>query len=184
VTAPVRQPLSQAKHTRRTLDERIALRFPGVGAVLARQIARLSPGARLRAAAIARIASLAFQAYNRRDLAAAVAYCHPDFDYRPARRWVEAGLVEESYRGLEDYKRYVATVDQVWGGENYLYPREVIDFGDRVMVLADGTMRGQASGVPLNGEFAMLCALKDGRTIRAEEFYDHEEALALVGLSA
>ena len=96
------------------------------------------------------------EAFNRRDLAAAVAGAHPAFEYHPNKDWADAGLVEPSYRGLSAYRRYVATVDEVWGGQNYLTGREVIDVGDRFVLLAQGRMRAQASGVWLNEEFGLV----------------------------
>jgi ketosteroid isomerase-like protein len=175
--------LRTAKQRKRALDERLALRFPSLTAALARLVAMLPPSARLRRASLARLAWLSLEAYNRRDLAAVAASWDPGFEYRPERQWVAAGLADESYVGLDRYKRYVATADQVWGGENYLTPRELIDLGDRVLVLADGDMRGQASGVALSQEYAALAMLAAGRPVRIQEYYNHDEALSLVGLS-
>jgi ketosteroid isomerase-like protein len=178
----VRKPLRARGGSSRTLDERLALRFPRLGAANARLLAKLPPGSRLREAALSRSVGLALQAYNRRDLDAAVVATHPEFEYHPGREWVEAGLVEPCYRGLEGYRRYVATVDEVWGGENYLKPVELIDLGDRIVMLANGTMRAQASGVPLTEAFALVSTLQDGRSIHLQEYYDHAEALEAVGL--
>ena len=147
-------------------------------------IDRLPPGSRVRKAAIARLARLALDAFNRRDLDAAMVGAHPDFEYHPNRDWVDAGLVEETYRGQEAYRRYVATVDEVWGGENYLTPDEVVDLGDRLVMLATGNMRAQASGVQLTEAFALVVTLKGGRAIRLQEYYDHGKALESVGLPA
>ena len=77
-----------------------------------------------------RSARLSLEAYNRRDLEAVVIGWHPEFEYLPGRAWVEAGLVEPRYRGLEGYRSYIASVDEVWGGENYLTEVEVIDLGE------------------------------------------------------
>ena len=112
-----------------------------------------------------------------------MALCSPDVECCPGREWVEAGLVEPVYRGLAGYKLYVATVDQVWGGENYLTPREVIDAGDQVLLVADGDMRAQASGVPLQQEFALLCTLRHGLTAKAQEYYSHAEGRRVIGVS-
>jgi hypothetical protein len=51
-------------------------------------------------------------------------------------------------------------------------------------VLAQGSMRAQASGVPLSEAFALLTTLKDGRPQLMQEYYDHGEALAELGLQA
>ena len=44
-------------------------------------------------------------------------------------------------------------------------------------------MRGQASGVSLTQAFAYIGALEDGKIIRLQEFYDHDEALEAAGLA-
>jgi ketosteroid isomerase-like protein len=178
----VRSPLRARPRSRRTLDQRLALRFPGLAAANFRMLARLPPASRLRRAALARAVQLTLEAFNRRDLEAVVVGAHPDFEYRPEPNWVAAGLVDESYRGLEGYRRFVMTVDEVWGGENRLKPVEVIDMGEQFVILAHGEMRAQASGVELVQEYAGVTTLKDGRPIRVQEYYDHAEGLAAVGL--
>jgi ketosteroid isomerase-like protein len=179
----VRKPLGVRDRSRRTLDQRLSLRFPRLAAAPFRLIAKLPPGSRLRQAALWRAAQLSLEAYNRRDLDAVVLGWHPEFEYRPDRDWVEAGMVEPCYRGLEGYRKYVATVDEVWGGENYLKPVELIDLGERIVVLADAPMRAQASGVPLTEAFASVSTLEDGRIVRTQEYYDRDEALEAAGLS-
>ena len=107
---------------------------------------------------------------------------HPSFEYHPARA-VEAGLVEPCYRGLDGYRKYVATTSEVWGGENRLRPVELIDLGEHAVVLGHVVMRAQASGVPLTEPYATVLTLKDGSVIRLDEYYDYAEALEAVGLS-
>jgi ketosteroid isomerase-like protein len=179
----VRMPLRAHKRSSRSLDERLALRFPRLAAAYARVIGRLPPRSRLRQATITRAALLGMEAYNRRDLEAVVIGYHPEFEYCPGREWVKAGLAEPSYRGLEGYRQYVAATAEVWGRENTLEPVELIDLGDRIVILADGQMRAQASGIPLANAFALLATLKEGRSIHLQEYYDHGEALEAAGLS-
>ena len=62
-------------------------------------------------------------------------------------------------------------------------PVELIDVGDRIVLLADLRARGQASGVPFTGTIATVSVLKDGKAIRVQAYFDHAEALAAVGLS-
>ncbi len=178
----VRKRLGVRRRSSRTLDERLYLRFPRLAAANALLIGRLPPGSRLRDAALRRAVQLGLEAYNRRDLEAAVIGWHPECEYHPGREWVEAGFVKSCYRGADAYREYVTTVDEVWGGENYLEPIELIDLGERVVTLADGSMRAQVSGVPLTEAFALVSTLKDGRPVRHQEYYDHAEALKAVGL--
>ena len=91
--------------------------------------------------------------------------------------------MEPCYRGLEGYRKYVATTAEVFGAEVYVKPVELIDLGERFVMLANAPMRAQASGVPLTEAFALVSTLKDGRVIRHQEYYDHAEALEAAGLS-
>ena len=178
----VRQSLRVGERSSRTLDERLSLRFPRLVAASSRLIAKLPPRSRLRQAFLRRGVQLAMEAYNRRDLEAVVIAWHPSFEYYPARG-VEVGLVEPCYRGLDGYRKYVATTSEVWGGENRLRPVELIDLGEHAVVLGHVVMRAQASGVPLTEPYATVLTLKDGSVIRVEEYYDYAEALEAVGLS-
>jgi ketosteroid isomerase-like protein len=178
----VRQPLRARQRSSRALDQRVSLRFPWLGAATARLIGQMPPTSRLRRSALARAVRLASEAYNRRDLDAVVIGWHPNCEYLPGREWIEAGLVEPCYRGLKGYREYVATTSEVWGAENYLIPLELIDLGDRFVVLANVPTRAQASGVSLTEAFAYVATLRDGRPIRFQEYFDHAEALKAVGL--
>jgi ketosteroid isomerase-like protein len=179
----VRKPIRVRERTKRTLDERLSLRFPRLAAANSRLLAKLPPSSRLRQAAVQRGVRLASEAYNRRDLDAVVIGCHPDFEYYPGQSWVESGFAEPCYRGPEGYRRYVAATSEVWGNENYIAPSELIDLGDRFVLLATVPMRAQASGVRLTEPFAYVADMKDGRIIRLREYYDHAAALEAVGLS-
>jgi ketosteroid isomerase-like protein len=61
-------------------------------------------------------------------------------------------------------------------------PTELIDLGDRVVLLANMPMRAQASGVPLAETYAGVSTLKDGKVIRNDDYLDQAEALEAVGL--
>ena len=178
----VRTPLRAGERSRRTLDQRLLLRFPRLAATLNRLVGRLPPGSRLRQAMLVRGLRLAAEAYNRLDLDAVVIGWRSDFEYYPARNLVDAGLSEPCYRGLSGYRAYVAASAEIWGDETRFDPTEVIDLGDRVVVLANAPLRAQASGVPLTLEFAYVATLEDGRVTRQQEFHDHQEALEAVGL--
>lgn len=179
----VRKPLQVRDHSRRTLDQRLALRFPRLSTAFTRLIARLPPGSRIRQAAVWRAVRLALEAYNRRDMEAVGIGYHPDFEYRPARNWVEAGLLEPSYRGLEGHRRYVASTAEVFGAEVYVKPVELIDAGDKLVVLSNVPMRAQASGIELTEAFALVFTVKDGQLIQTQEYYDFAEALEASGVS-
>jgi ketosteroid isomerase-like protein len=173
----VRKPLHARERSRRTLDQRLGLRFPRLAVAWFRLFLRLPPGSRLRQAAVWRAARLGAEAYNRRDMEAMGIGYHPEFEYHPAREWIESGMLEPVYYGLEGHRRYVAGTAEVFGGEVYLRPTELIDLGDRQVLLANVPMRAQASGIELTEQFALVTALKDGMVYRIHEYYDHDQAL-------
>jgi ketosteroid isomerase-like protein len=178
----VRKPLQVREQSRRTLDQRIALRFPRINAASARLVGRLAPSSRVRQALLWRSTRIAIEAYNRRDLHAAAALFHPDLEYYPYREFVEAGLAEPCYHGPSGYRAYITATYDVWGTEVRLYPTELIDLGDRLVLLADMPMRAQGSGVPLAESYATIATLKDGRVIRQQDYLNQAEALSAAGL--
>ena len=179
----VRKPLRVREQSSRTLEERLGIRFPWLVATQASLIARLPPGSRLRNRMVWRGTRLGMEAFNRRDVDAAVLAGHSDFEINPPREYVEVGFFEPSYRGPEGFREYVSTWSEVLGPELGVHPAELIDLGDRVVLLADLAGRGQASGVPFTGKVATVSTLKGGRATRVQMYLDHAEALAAVGLS-
>jgi hypothetical protein len=173
----VRKPLRLRERSRRTLDQRLFLRFPWLGAASFRLIARLPPGSRIRQAALWRGVRLAVEAYNRRDLDVVAIGYHPDLEYYPYREFVEAGLADPCYHGPSGYRSYIAATYEVWGADVRLEPTELIDLGDRFVLLANMPMRAQASGVPLTETYAGVSTLKDGKMIHNHDYLDQREAL-------
>ena len=180
-------PLRVRGRSSRTLDERLLVRFPRLAAAYVPRVARLidnlPPGSRLRQAVLRRGMRGAMEAWNRRDLDVALLGQHPECEHRPPREFVEAGLWEPCYRGREGYRRLMAGWSDV-GTHAQLEPTELIDLGDRLVVLADMPMRAQASGVALAQTYASIWTIKDGRVIRARDFLNHGEALEAAGLAA
>jgi ketosteroid isomerase-like protein len=166
----------------RTIDQQLALRFPRLAAAWFRLLGKLPPGSRVRQAALQRGVRLAVEAYNRRDLDAVAIGYRPDLEYYPYREFVEAALAEPCYHGPAGYRAYISATYEVWGADVRLEPTELIDLGDRLVLLADMPMRAQASGVPLAQTYAGVSTLKHGRVIRQDDFLDHAEALEAVGL--
>jgi ketosteroid isomerase-like protein len=131
---------------------------------------------------MSRAVQLAVEAYNRRDLDAVAIGFHADLEYYPYREFVDAALVEPCYYGPSGYRAYIESTYDVWGVDVRLEPTELIDLGDRLVLLPDMPMRAQASGVPLAETYACVSTLKDGRVIRQQDFLDQAEALDAAGV--
>ena len=178
----VRKPLRVRERASRTLDQRLALRFPRLSDAYARFVLqRLPPTSRVRQASVWRGSRLGMEAFNRRDIDAAVSYGHPDFEYYPPREFVEAGFFDACYRGAAGFREYVSAWSEVVGVR--VEPVELIDLGNRVVMLAELPTLARASGVPISGKIATVSVLTDGKASRVYTYLDHAEALEAVGLS-
>jgi len=178
----VRKPLQVRERPSRPLDQRVLVRFPRLAARWAGLIGRLPPSSRLRQAVLWRATRLGMEAFNRRDIDAAVVAGHPDFEYRPPQEFVDAGFLEPCYRGPEGYRAFVSSFSEVWGADLRVEPVELVDLGGCVVLLAELPTRAQASGVPFTGKIATVSVLRNGRAIRVQAYLDHAEALEAVGL--
>jgi hypothetical protein len=58
-------------------------------------------------------------------------------EYYPYREFVEAGLAEPVYHGPSGYRAYIEATYDVWGTGVRLEPTELIDLGDRVVLLPE-----------------------------------------------
>ena len=70
----------------------------------------------------------------------------------------------------------------VWD-EHRIEPRELLDAGDRVVVLHREYQRGKGSGVEIVIDTASIVDLRDGRIVRMQGYLNPAEALAAAGLS-
>ena len=79
---------------------------------------------------------------------------------------------------IESSRRYWGT----WDG--YLMEaKELIDAGERVVLVLHEQGRGRGSGVPFSREFAQIWTFRRGKVIRWEIFPDRAAALEAVGIS-
>ncbi len=180
----VRMPLRVRPESTRTLDQRLLVRFPWLAAASFGLVRKLPPTSRIRRAGVSRAVRMGLEAFNRKDLDVAVTGFHPDLEYYPYREFVEAGLAEPCYYGRSGYRAYVEGTYDVWGAGVRLEPTELIDLGDRLVVLADMPMQAQSSGIALAETYGSVWTVKDGAIIQIRDFLRHSEALEAAGLPA
>lgn len=177
----VRQPITLNASSRRRLRERLFLRFPGVATALSRVVLSFPPRSRLRQAMIRDAFRLAIEAANRGDYEAAFCLLPSDYETITPPELVGIGF-DPVYRGRDGRLRYQHEwVAQL--GDFRQQPEEVIDLGDRVMLLGRMTGIGRGSGAAFDSELAYLITLSGGRMIREHEFRSHREALEAASLS-
>jgi hypothetical protein len=85
------------------------------------------------------------------------------------------------YRGIEAVLGFWREWLAAWEFVEFEY--ELVDAGDRVVVLLDQRMRGRSTGieVPL-GEYAQVATFRDGLMVHWKLYVSQAEALEAVGL--
>jgi ketosteroid isomerase-like protein len=108
-------------------------------------------------------------AWNRRDLEAALARLHPQCELRPV----------ESIRIVRGHDEFAAGFHEWFETfENFsVDPQDVNVDGDRVLVDVTQRARGKGSGVEVEQRFHQLFELRDGLVVRFEEFTNEADAL-------
>lgn len=178
----VRQPVTLRTHTRRRLEERLALQFPRAWALLVRAVLRLPPRSRLRRAFVRRAAQLGFEALNRDDVEPAFALYHPDVELDLPEEFVGLGLHPPD-RGRAERVNFERKWNAEWGKVRYEV-EEIIDLGDdRVLLVGRFEGSGPSSGAGFDNEFAEIFTFSAGQVIREQAFFNHAEALKAAGLS-
>ena len=120
------------------------------------------------------------EALNARDLDRYyVEFFDPEVEYQTSAEDPDAA----THRGRQAYKRYVEQWIESFDGL-HVDVEEYIDVGgERVFTWSRFTGRGRTSGVPADWYLAVIFTIRDGKVVRAEEYFDRAEALEAAGLS-
>jgi ketosteroid isomerase-like protein len=169
---------------RRTLEERLSVRLPALVRLYARPVMRLSPRSRIRRAAVVRRARQLCEAFNRRDWDFVLLGYTPDVEVITAKD--EAAVpfgadIDDVYHGREGMLALWERWLEPWA-EYRLEPEQLVDCGDRLIVVFRQRGRGRRSGVELDQQVAHLNTLdSNGLTNRLEIFWDPAKALEAAG---
>ena len=174
-------PLSERAVQRRTLDERLFVRSPALYRWVAHATTRLPPRSRLRRLIVAYSIQRGYAALTRRDFDAVLIRSDPEVEYRPNGDLIAPDL-DRVYYGHDGYRRlwkrwFDAFDDFHWE------PKEIIDFGDKLLVTAELKGHGSGSGVAVSETAFQLFKQRRGLSISQEDFTDRHEALEAAGLS-
>ena len=124
------------------------------------------------------LARRGYERFNARDLTAFFDVFDSDLVYRNRTDEPDARV----YHGLEDFKGYVATWLDTFDDLRFEV-HEVVNFGDRVVVVTDLLGRGRETGADVRGAYVFLWAIREGRAVEIREYGTKEEALEAAGLS-
>jgi ketosteroid isomerase-like protein len=119
------------------------------------------------------------EAWNQRDADRWLSYATPEIEWVPAGPAAVEGAV---YRGREEVASGIAAVWETWGVFDFR-EGELRDLGESVLWLGRVKMRGSASGIELDQEFAIHGVVQDGKLTRVQTFLTWQAALGAVGLA-
>jgi ketosteroid isomerase-like protein len=174
----VRYPLSlpsERATQRRSLEERLFVRFPVLYHLLADRLMGLTPGSRLRRLILARLAKRAAAAVNRRDFDVLFLGFDPGIEYRPAPDQRPPGMdaVRHGHDGYQGVWRQMIDAFE----DIHAEPEEVLDLGDQLLGTTHYRGHGTGSGVPVNIPTFQLFRLRRGLIVWQKDFSDRSEAL-------
>jgi hypothetical protein len=167
--------------TRRTLDERLFVRWPGAWPPLSRVVFALPPRSRLRRAGLRRAALSGWGAWVRGDLDLVLVRFAPDFHYDPPREWLAAGM-RSVYRGHAGLREWSVDLREAWEWIDHK-PLEVVDGGDVIAFLCQIRLRARGSGIELDSRLGQVLWIEQGLIARERDFSDWDEALREAGVS-
>jgi hypothetical protein len=122
----------------------------------------------------------AYEALNDGDIERALAVLDEDAEWCEHSDLPEAGM----YRGRDSIRTFLAQFLESWQ-DFHQETEELITGEGRVLVMLRSRVRGRGSGVYVEGQYAHLWTMEDGRGVRVDAYFDRDEALrALKGRPA
>jgi hypothetical protein len=164
--------------TRRTLEERLMVRWPTVWTTLTRALLRLPPRSRVRRALLRRNALSGWGAWVRGDLDLCLVRFAPDYHYDAPPEWLIAGM-PSVYRGHAGLREWSANLRDAWEFLDHT-PLELVDGGDVLAFLCKIRLRGRASGIELDSRLGQVFWIERGLVVRERDFSDWDDALRVM----
>ncbi len=119
------------------------------------------------------------EAWNQRDRETLMGYTTSDVEWEAGG---PAAVEQPLYQGRDELARGTEALWETWE-EFRLQEIEVRDLGDSVLWLGRMELKGGASHVELDQEFAIRFSVREGEISRGKAFLSCQQALEAVGLS-
>ena len=116
--------------------------------------------------------------YNKRGFAENSEVLDPEFVWDMSRMEV---LESASYTGDEGLRSFFESWAEGFASDQ-VEAEEIVDAGDRVVVMVHHSGRGMTSGIEVDQRYAMVWTVRDGRAMRMDMYPARAEALKAVGL--
>ena len=176
-----RVPSDDPLPTRRTVTDRLTVRFPKMArGLLAIGIRLAGPRSAVRRDGLRRVLRSGWAAAPRKDWELMFVRYSPDVVWEIPEEFQTLGFAE-SYHGhaglVEGLERFSEAFES-WE----IRPARALDFGDRVLALGGFRGKARASGVEWEQKFSQLVTLENGLVVRDRFFYSWEQGLRAAGL--
>jgi hypothetical protein len=168
--------------TRRSLDERLFVRWPAAYAPLSRTIMRLSPRSDVRRGLVSRGVLRGWGAWARLDLPVLLIRYARDCRLEPPSDLLAAGM-RSSYEGHEGVRELAADWRDAWERMDVL-PEEIFDAGDPIVVLGRSRVRARMTAIEFESPMASVFWSDRGLIVRQCDFTDWDAALSAASISA
>jgi ketosteroid isomerase-like protein len=119
-----------------------------------------------------------FDVYNERSFEENVELIDPEIVWDLSRLELPDGA---SFTGRSGLRSFVEAWEEGFESD-HVAAREIVDGGDRVVVLVHHRGRGKISGIEIDQTYAMVWTLRDGRAVRMDMYPTQDEALEAAGL--
>ncbi len=117
--------------------------------------------------------------YNERSFVENVDLIDPDIVWDMSRVDLPDAV---SPSGPSEFLSFMESWEEGFAAEQ-MVAEEIIDAGDRVVVVIQHHARGRITHIEFDQNFAMIWTFRDGRAVRMELYPTRAEALEAVGLS-
>jgi ketosteroid isomerase-like protein len=167
--------------TRRTLTDRLTVRFPRLARILLAIGIRLTtPRTAVRRDGLRRVLRSGWAAAPRKDWQLMFARYSPKVVWEIPEEFQTIGFAE-SYHGHDGLVQGLERFSEVFESWE-IRPDRALDFGDRVLALGSFRGKARASGVEWQQKFSQLVTLENGLVVRDRFFYSWDQGLRAAGL--
>jgi ketosteroid isomerase-like protein len=118
------------------------------------------------------LAGALYAAFARRDVASVTTLLDPEIELETPEGTPEQGL----YTGHQAVLRHLAELVEPFK-DIHMETRELIDAGERVLVVLQAFGRGRESGLEIDTEFFHVLTVRNGRIARLQAFFSREDAM-------
>jgi ketosteroid isomerase-like protein len=155
----------------RTVEQRIAVRWPALAHLTGASVLRLPKGSRVRRAFVERTVRRGYEAWNREDMETARAYADPEVEVYVAQGSDLPVGLDDAYYGPDGYCRAMEEWAEAWRNWR-VEVEEVVEVAqDKFLVTGRHFGEGLASGAKLEQWSAAMYTIRRGKILRVDMFF-------------